>query len=133
LKSLKLVNTIQIPYAPSCIWSSWVFQSRIMWYQYFNFLSNFHNYVSECCICRILFFKFIIIEKLFDIGKVTRKVQGSSHFIHLEVIIGHIDVDTIIIDFAYLNCSKNCFIWIFYHKKWFLKIQILKLFIVSLA
>jgi hypothetical protein len=81
-----------------------------MLYKYFNFLSNFHNYVGECCICRILYFKFKVIEKLLDIGKFTRKVQGSAILYTEEVIIGHIDVDTIIIYFAYLNGRKNCFI-----------------------
>ena len=55
-------------------------------------------------------FKFKVIEKVLDIGKVTRKVQGSAILYTEEVIIGHIDVDTIIIYFAYLNGRRNCFI-----------------------
>ena len=50
------------------------------------------------------------IEKQLDIGKVTRKVQRSAILYTEEVIIGHINVDTIIIYFAYLNGRRNCFI-----------------------
>jgi hypothetical protein len=43
-------------------------------------------------------------------AKSQEKFKGLAILYTEEVIIGHIDVDTIIIYFAYLNGRRNCFI-----------------------